>query len=64
MRYNVLFIHPEFWLGTTVDADDEDEAIDVATDWMKTMSPNRGPVNGQIPSFIVDNAQEILVEEV
>ena len=64
MRYNVLFIHYEFWVGTTIDADNEDEAIDIATNRMKELETHTPPANGGIPSYIVDDAQEILVEEV
>ena len=56
MKYNVLFIHPFFWVGTTIDADDEDGAIDRASQHLKS--------EGDISPYIVDNAQEILVEEV
>tara|TARA_Y100000004_G_C8885572_1_gene399554 strand:+ start:575 stop:769 length:195 start_codon:yes stop_codon:yes gene_type:complete len=64
MRYNVLFIHPEFWLGTTIDADDEEKAVDIATNRMKELETHTTPATGGIPSYIVDYAQEILVEEV
>lgn len=58
MRYNVLFIHHDFWVGTTIDADDEDGAIDRASQHLKSAGEE------SFPPYMVDNAQEILVEEV